>query len=103
MTKIEIDIDKITTYHDELKDTKARLKFELDAVEKEIEKNEIKLIALLSEMKVDSFDYGVYSFGLKTVKRTAFSQKEFSKDNPELFEKYKLTNESVKFEFRINK
>jgi len=98
-----IDLEKVTAYMDELKDTKARLSFDLKAIEKEIEKVEVELISLLSQSGVDEMQYGVYSFGLKTTIRTAFDQKLFSADNPELFEKYKLPKEGVKFEFKINK
>ena len=101
--KIEINLDEITKQMDELKDTKARLKFELDAIEKEIEKNELKLIAVIDKMGVDNMQHGVYSFGWKTTNRTAFDQKKFSSENPDLYEKYKTTKENQKFEFKINK
>jgi len=103
MNKITIDLEQITQEMDALKDQKARLSFELKEVEKEIEKRELQLIALLSQQGVNEMQYGVYSFGLKTTKRTAFDQKLFSADNPDLYEKYKLTKESEKFEFKINK
>jgi predicted phage-related endonuclease len=103
MTTIEINLDEITQQMDELKDQKARYKFELDAIEKEIEKNELKLIAVLDKLGAEEVQHGVYSFGWKPIKRTAFDQKLFSSENPDLFEKYKLTKESTKFEFKINK
>ena len=40
-------------------------------------------------------------FGMTTKTETAFDQKLFSQENHELFEKYKLTKESEKFEFKI--
>jgi hypothetical protein len=103
MTKIEIDLDEITKQMDELKDTKARLEFELKMTKEEIEKNELKLIALLNQTGVDEMQFGVYSFGLKITKRKAFDQKLFGSDYPDLLDKYKVEKESEKFEFKINK
>ena len=101
--KVSIDLDLITSEMDTLKDERARLKFELNNVEKEIEKRELQLIALLAQSDVKSMDYGVYSFGLKETTRTAFDQKLFKEEQPELFNKYYLPKVSEKFEFKINK
>ena len=101
--KVSIDLDLITSEMDTLKDERARLKFELNNVEKEIEKRELQLVALLAQADVKSMDYGVYSFGLKETTRTAFDQKLFKEENPALFEKYYLPKVSEKFEFKINK
>lgn len=103
MAKIEIDLDAITANLDELKDTRARLKFELDNTEKEIEKEQLKLIALLEQLDVNEMQHGIYSFGWKVNKRKAFDQKLFSKDYPDLLEQYKVEKESKTFEFKINK
>lgn len=102
MSKIEIDLDVITHTMDELKKEKARLKFDLNEVEKEIEKYELQLVALLGQMNVKSMDYGVYSFGLKETSRTSFDQSLFKEQEPDLFQKYYLTKTSEKFEFKIN-
>ena len=101
--KITIDLDLITSEMDTLKDQQARLKFELKETEKEIEKRELQLIALLSQLDVNEMQHGVYSFGLKTVTRKAFDQKLFGKEHPDLLEEYKLEKDSEKFEFKINK
>ena len=101
--KVSIDLDLITSEMDTLKDERARLKFELNNVEKEIEKRELQLVALLAQADVKSMDYGVYSFGLKETTRTAFDQKLFKEEQPELFNKYYLPKVSEKFEFKINK
>ena len=103
MAKVEIDLDLITKEMDTLKDNKARLSFELKQVEKEIEKRELQLVALLKQMDVKQMDYGVYSFGLKEVKRTAFDQRAFKEAEPEMFNKYYLEKVNEKFEFKINK
>jgi hypothetical protein len=103
MTKVTIDLDVITSEMDTLKDERARLKFELNNIEKEIEKRELQLIALLSKADVKSMDYGVYSFGLVEKSRTAFDQALFKEENPKLFEKYYLTKVNERFEFKINK
>lgn len=102
MPKIEIDLDAITKHLDELKDAKARLKFEIDNVDKEIEKEELKLIALIDKTGVDSMDYGVYTFGWKISTRKAFDQKLFGAEHPDLLEQYKVEKEQKKFEFKIN-
>lgn len=101
--KIELDLDAITQHLDELKDARARYKFELNNVEKEIEKEELKLIALLDKAGVDEMQHGIYSWGWKITTRNAFDQQLFSSENPELFEKYKLIKENKKFDFKINK
>ena len=103
MPTIELDLDAITQHLDELKDARARYKFELANIEKEIEKEELKLIALLDKTGVDEMQHGIYSWGWKISTRTAFDQQLFSSENPELFEKYKLTKENKKLEFKINK
>ena len=73
--KVEIDLDTITKELDNLKDERARFKFELSKIEKDIEVREMQLSALLGQMNVSSIDYGVYSFGIKEVSRTALDQK----------------------------
>lgn len=103
MSKITIDLDAVTKRMDELKDTRARLKFELNNIEKEIEKEELKLIAVLDNTGTDSMDFGVYSFGWKISTRTAFDQKLFGTEHPDLLEKYKVTKENKTFDFKINK
>ena len=102
MTTVEINLDEITENMYQLKDTEARLKFELKQVEKEMEKNEIKLVALLEQQNVNEMQYGVYSFGWKPSKRKVFDQKLFSSKHPELFDEFKIEKESTKFEFKIN-
>lgn len=99
--KIEIDLDKITSEMDALKDDKARLSFELKNVEKEIEKRELQLIALLGQMDVKEMDFGIYSFGFKEYSRTSFDQKAFKEAEPELFNKYYLPKTTERFEFKV--
>ena len=101
--QVTIDLEKITSEMDALKDDKARLSFELKNVEKEIEKRELQLIALLSQADVKSMDYGIYSFGLKETSRTSFDQRLFKEEQPEMFAKYYLPKVSKKFEFKVNK
>lgn len=100
--KIEIDLDTITKEMDTLKDDRARLKFELNNVEKEIEKRELQLVALLSQTGVKSMDYGVYTFGLVEKSRTAFDQKLFKEEQPDMFNKYYITKTREDFQFKIN-
>lgn len=88
---------------DELKDQEAQLKFQLKNVEKEQSKVEVLLVQHLSNIGIEYLESGIYSFGWKTTSRTAFDQKLFSSENPDLFEKYKITKENPKFEFKINK
>lgn len=103
MPSVTIDLDAITSQMDALKDEKARLQFELKNIDKEIEKLELQLIALLNQSDVKQMDYGVYSFGLKETKRTAFDQRLFKEEQPEMFNKYYITKTNEKFEFKINK
>lgn len=101
--KIEIDLDSITQRMDELKDAKARYSFELKQVEKEIEKEELKLIALLDQTGVESMDYGTYTFGWKVSSRTALDQKYLKEHYADVAQKCTFTKESKNFEFKINK
>lgn len=103
MAKVTIDLDLITSEMDALKAEKARLKFELNNIDKEIEKRELQLIAVLQQAKVESMDYGVYTFGFKQTTRKALDQKLFKSEEPEIFEKYCIEKVNEKFDFKINK
>lgn len=98
-----VDLKQLTKQMDDLKDLEARLKFDLKNTQKEIEKIELKLQALLENMEVESMDFGIYSFGWVTKTRKAFSQKAFGQVYPDLLEKFKIETESKTFEFKINK
>ena len=100
---MEINLAETTQHLDELKDTRARLKFELAAVDKEIEKEELKLSTLIEQQGVNQMDFGVYTFGWDYSERRAFDQKAFCKDYPELYEKYKTSKQTKSFSFKINK
>lgn len=101
--KVTIDLDTITKELDQLKDERARFKFELSKIEKDIEIREMQLSALLGQMNVSSMDYGVYSFGIKKVSRTALDQKLLKEKYPKQYEDCYVTKISEKFEFKINK
>lgn len=101
--KITLDLELITKEMDTLKDDRARLKFELTNIEKEIEKRELQLTALLGQMKVKTMDYGVYSFGFKEVTRTALDQKLLKERYPEQYNDCYVQKVSEKFEFKINR
>lgn len=101
--KVTIDLDTITKELDQLKDERARFKFELSKIEKDIEVREMQLSALLGQMNVSSMDYGVYSFGIKEVSRTALDQKLLKEKFPEQYDACYITKTSEKFEFKINK
>ena len=103
MPKVEINLEEITKQMDDLKDLEARLKFDLKNTQKEIEKTELKLQALLENMEVESMDFGIYTVGWETKTRKAFSQKAFGQVYPDLLEKFKIETESKTFEFKINK
>lgn len=85
----------------QIKDFEAQHKFELKRLEQQEELLNVKLIGVLKKMNVNEMVLSNCKFGMTTKTRTAFDQKLFSQENPELFEKYKLTKESEKFEFKI--
>lgn len=85
----------------ELKDAIAHYKFELKQLEQKEELLNIKLLGELKKHNVEEMVLPNCKFGTKTVTRTAFDQKLFSTENPELFEKYKTTKETERFEFKI--
>ncbi len=99
--KVSIDLEKITSELDQIKQDIARYKFELNNLEKEKTKRETQLIALLGQMDVKSMDYSGYTFGFKEYKRTAFDQQKFKSENPEMFEKYYIPKVTERFEFKL--
>lgn len=99
--KIEIDLDKITNYMDELKQAKAKCEFDMKQVNAEIEKQEKILQALLNNVGVNEMTHGIYSFGWKITQRKSFDQSKFKTENPDLYEKYKTQKESKSFEFKV--
>ena len=98
---MEIDLDVLTNKLDELKDTEANLKFQLQQVQKHIEPIELQLQAVLTANEVDSMQYGTYYFGWKTSQRNSFNQKLFSAEHPDLYDLFKTTTEIKKFEFKV--
>lgn len=101
MSKVEIDLDLITETMDNLKKEKARLQFDLKEVEKEIEKYELQLVALLGQMNVKEMNYKAYIFGLKEVSRTALDQKYLKEHYSDIAQACTFTKTSEKFEFKI--
>lgn len=98
---MEIDLDKLVNELDTLKDNEARLKFELKEVEKQVEKLELQLQAVLRSNEVEGMQVGNYYFGWKTSQRNSFNQKLFSSEHPDLYDLFKTTTEIKKFEFRV--
>lgn len=101
--KIEIDLDAITQRMDELKKNEAEYKFLLKQTTDEIEKLNLKLIALLDQTGTDSMDYGIYSWEYKDVQRTALDQKMLKEKYLEVFNDCYVTKTNKKFNFSINK
>lgn len=101
MSNAEINIEQLTKELDELKDAKARYNFELKQVEKQIEERESILGLFLKQNKLENFIHGRYEFYFKEYSRTAFDQKAFQTDYPELYAKYKTAKTSERFEFKI--
>lgn len=98
---VEIDIEQLTSELDELKDQKARYTFELKQIDKEIEKRECALGLFLKQNRLDNYVHGRFEFYFKEYQRTAFDQKAFQTDYPELYAKYKTPKTSERFEFKI--
>ena len=101
--KVTIDLDALTSEMDALKMEKARLNFELNNIDKEIEKQELQLVALLRQMKVKSMQHGIYSFELKEYTRTALDQKLLKEKFPEQYQACYVPKVSEKINFKINK
>lgn len=85
----------------EIKDLIAQYKFEIKRLETKEELLNVKLIALLKEKQVNEMIFPNCRFGFVKKTRTAFDQGLFSKENPELFEKYKITKEKEDFVFKV--
>lgn len=85
----------------QVKDLIAQHKFELKRLEQQEELLNIKLIGFLKKMNVEEMMLPNCRFGIKTKSRTAFDQKLFSTENPDLFERYRTTKETEYFEFKI--
>lgn len=98
---MEVDLDFITQKLDEEKQKRAELKFYLNNCEKEIEKYELQLIAVLTSNQVNEMCYKGYSFGWKEKTRKAFDQKLFQEEHQDLYEQYKTEKTSQVFEFKV--
>ena len=85
----------------QIKDLIAQHKFELKRLEQQEELLNIKLIGVLKQKNINEMILPNCRFGFKIAKRTAFDQKLFSKENPELSKKYKTTKEKESLEFKI--
>lgn len=85
----------------EIKDLIAQHKFELKRLEQQEELLNIKLEGFLKKKKVNEMIMPNCHFGMVFAQRTAFDQKLFSKEHPELFAKYRTTKEKERFEFKI--
>jgi hypothetical protein len=85
----------------QVKDLIAQHKFELKRLEQQEELLNIKLIGYLKKMNVEEMMLPNCHFGMKTKSRTAFDQKLFAIENPDLFNQYKTTKETEYFEFKI--
>ena len=101
--KVTIDLDALTSEMDALKMEKARLSFELNNINKEIEKRELQLLALMSQMDVKEMQHGIYSWGLKEVSRTSLDQKMLKELYPEQYNACYVQKMSERFEFTINR
>jgi hypothetical protein len=85
----------------QVKDAIARYKFELKQLEQQEELLNIKLIGYLKKMNVEEMMLPNCHFGMRTKSRTAFDQKLFATENPDLFNQYRTTKETEYFEFKI--
>lgn len=97
MNELNATIDSML----EVKDLIAQHKFELKRLEQQEELLNIKLVGYLKKKKVNEMILPNCHFGMKIAQRTAFDQKLFSKEHPELFDKYRTTKETERFEFKI--
>jgi len=84
-----------------VKDLIAQHKFELKRLEQREELLSIKLVGVLKEKGINEMILPNCKFGTKLVSRTAFSQKLFSQENPDLYNQYRITTETERFEFKI--
>ena len=100
---VEIDLDEITQRMDELKKNEAEYKFLLKQVQEEIEKLNLKLIAVLDKTGAETMDFGVYSFGWKTSTRTALDQRYLKENYADVYNACYLPKENRTFQFKINK
>lgn len=103
MKKIVIDLEAITQEMDSLKDTKARLEFELKNTKQRIEILEMQFSALLKQQAVNEMDYGVYKFGFETKTRTALDQGFLKEHYADIAAACTFTKEKQDFYFKINK
>ena len=103
MAKITIDLDVITQELDELYDQQARLKFELKNLEKEIDKREFKLKAVLDDLQVNEMIHNTYSFGWVEKTTNRLNQSLLKEKYPQQYEECYLPSVSKSFKFSINK
>ena len=96
----DAELTESLKFLDALKDKRAELSFELKNIEKKIAQQELELQTYLEGEKLEYKTYGGFSFGWVIKTRTAFDQKLFSEEQPELFQKYKQQKERRDFEFK---
>lgn len=101
--KVQIDLDETTQQLDELYDQRARLKFELKNIEKEIEKREFQLKAFLDQTDSNEMIYKCYSFGWVEKTSNRLNQSLLKEKYPQQYEECYLPSVSKSFEFKINK
>ena len=71
----------------QIKDLIAQRKFELKRLEQQEELLNVKLIGVLKQKNINEMILPNCRFGFKIASRTAFDQKLFSQENPDLFVK----------------
>lgn len=97
-------IQALVSIMDELTTQELELKNQLKVIEKEKEKYEFQMKEILEQKKKDIITCGYWSFGWDIKQRTAFDQSLFKEKHPDLYEEFKTTKETKKFQFgHLNK
>ena len=97
---VDVDLELITNEMDKLKQDKARYQFELKQVEKQIERLELTLIAVLNQAQVKDMEFNGYTFGFKETTRVSLDQKKLKELYPKQFEDCYLPKTKEDFYFK---
>lgn len=95
------DLNQVVENMMQIKDAIAAHEFELKQLKQKEELLAIQLENFLAKTGANEMILPTCYFGYKTTSRCAFNQKLFSSENPDLYEKYKTTTDTQKFEFKI--
>ena len=100
--KNDVDLESLTAQMDDVKDTIARLKYELKEAEKKESKLQLVFESLLTNLNVEEMTHGIYSWGFVEKTTNRLNQGKIKEDYPDVYQACYLPSTSKTFKFKIN-